>query len=272
MGAIAAIEISLNGGHATQSSVFFVFVAFLVSFLFIRASTRLMRSPKVPWWPGSIKTGGLHIHHLVFGIVLMLIGGTAGFALTDESPWVQLSAVAFGIGAGLTFDEFALWLHLEDVYWAEEGRQSVDASVIAIVFVGMVMAGVVPVTVDSGSAAVVIASLIAAAIELGLTIIAFVKRRFAHGYVGLFIWPIALWGALRLAKPDSPWANRFYGERNPTKQARSEARYADRRIDRAKDRFRDLIGGQPTAPPGVPAEGPASQLRAPDADDPQSTP
>jgi hypothetical protein len=250
---IAAIGISVHGSGSTQSSVLLLFAAFLVSFLFIRTSARLMRSPKVPWWPGSIETeGGLHVHHLVFGIILMLIGGTLGFALTDDAPWVQLSAIAFGIGAGLTFDEFALWLHLEDVYWSEQGRQSVDAAVIAIVFVGLVLVGAVPVQVDSGSAGLVIASLVGAAIEIGLSVVAFLKRRFAHGYLGLFIWPLALWGAARLAKPDSPWARRYYAERNPEKQARAEARYADRRIDRAKDRFRDLIGGRPTAPPAGP--------------------
>jgi hypothetical protein len=250
---IAAISFSIEGSGSTQSSVLLLFAAFLVSFLFIRMSARLMRSPKVPWWPGSIKTeGGLHIHHMVFGIVLMMIGGTLGFALTDDAPWLQLSAVAFGIGAGLTFDEFALWVHLEDVYWAEEGRQSVDAAVVAIVFVAMVLVGAVPVEVDSGSAGIVIASLVVAIIEVGLCIVAFFKRRLAHGYLGLVIWPLALWGAARLAKPGSPWAARFYGERNPTKQARAEARYANRRIDRAKDRFRDLIGGQPTGPPADP--------------------
>jgi hypothetical protein len=244
---IASVGITIHGSGSTQSSVLLLFAAFLVSFLFIRMSARLMRSPKVPWWPGSIQTeGGLHVHHLVFGIFLMLIGGTLGFALTDDAPWVQLSAVAFGIGAGLTFDEYALWLHLEDVYWAEEGRSSVDASVIAIIFVGMVLVGAVPVGVDSGSAGVVIASLIIAAIEISFSVIAFLKRRFAHGYVGLFIWPLALWGAARLAKPDSPWAKRFYGERNPAKQARAEDRYRDRRIDRVKERFRDLVGGRPT--------------------------
>ena len=246
---IASIGITIHGSGSTQSSVLLLFAAFLVSFLFIRTSARLMRSPKVPWWPGSIKTGGgLHVHHLVFGIFLMLIGGTLGFALTDDAPWVQLSAVAFGIGAGLTFDEYALWLHLEDVYWAEEGRSSVDAAVIAIVFVGMVLVGAVPVGVDSGSAGIVIASLIGAAIEISFSIVAFLKRRFAHGYIGLVIWPLALWGALRLAKPDSPWARRFYGERRPAKQAHAEDRYRDRRIDRAKERFRDLVGGRPSIP------------------------
>ena len=249
---IAALNFSIDigGSEAVRTSVLFVFASFLVSFLFIRASTRLMRSPKVPWWPGSIKTeGGIHLHHLVFGIVLMLIGGTLGFALTDEAPWVQLSAIAFGVGAGLTFDEFALWVHLEDVYWAEEGRRSVDASVVAIVFVGMVLVGAVPVEVDSGSTWLVIASLVTAALLVGLSVVAFLKGRLAHGYVGLVVWPLALWGAAHLAKPDSPWARRFYGERNPAKQARSATRYADRRIDRAKERFRDLVGGRPSTPP-----------------------
>ena len=86
-----------------------------------------MRSPKVPWWPGSVKTGGVHIHHLVFGIVLLMLAGFLDFAFQPDSPWLEILAVAFGIGAGLTLDEFALWLHLEDVYWAEEGRRSVDA-------------------------------------------------------------------------------------------------------------------------------------------------
>jgi formate-dependent nitrite reductase membrane component NrfD len=96
-------------------------VAMLLSFLLIRVSTRLMRSPKVTWWPGSIETeGGLHVHHLVFGIVLMLFAGFL-MAIQPDSPWFELSAAAFGIGAGLTLDEYALWLHLEDVYWAEEG-------------------------------------------------------------------------------------------------------------------------------------------------------
>src|SRR3712207_8147733 len=64
----------------------------LASFLFIRTSARLMRSPKVPWWPGSVQTeGGLHVHHLVFGIVLMLALGFA-LALQPPSPWLEIFA------------------------------------------------------------------------------------------------------------------------------------------------------------------------------------
>ncbi len=245
---VASVNLELGGGDAPRSAVLLVLIGFLVGFLFIRASTRLMRSPRVPWWPGSVVTeGGVHLHHHVFGIVLMLVGGTLGFALTDETPWVQLSALAFGIGGGLTFDEFALWVHLEDVYWKEEGRKSVDASLVAIVFVGMVLTGALPAEVDSGSTGLVIGSLSLAAIGIGTSAVAFSKLRLAHGFVGLVFWPLALWGAVRLAKPQSPWARRFYGERNPMKRARAEERYADRRTDRFKERVRDLVGGRPTA-------------------------
>ena len=249
MGAIT-INLSLDGGSgAVRTSVLLIFAAFLLSFLFIRTSARLMRSPKVPWWPGSVTTeSGLHLHHLVFGIVLMLIGGTLGFAVDEsQSPWIELSAVAFGIGAGLTFDEFALWVHLEDVYWSEEGRQSVDAAVIAIAFVGLVLTGAFSANLDTASPWLIVASVAYILFELAMIMIAFSKFRLFHGMLGIAIAPLAWWAAARLAKPNSPWAKRYYGERNPEKQARTEARYGHRRTDRFKDRVRDAIGGRPTA-------------------------
>jgi hypothetical protein len=247
--AAITIDLSLDGGSgAVRTSVLLVFGAFLISFLFIRTSARLMRSPKVPWWPGSVTTeGGLHLHHLVFGIVLMLIGGTLGFALDEsQSPWIEIAAVAFGIGGGLTFDEFALWVHLEDVYWSDEGRQSVDAAVIAIAFVGLVLTGAFSASLDTASPGLIAASIAYILFELVMVVICFSKFRLFHGMLGIAIPFLAWWGALRLAKPDSPWAKRRYGERNPEKQARAEARYGHRRIDRFKDRFRDAIGGRPT--------------------------
>jgi hypothetical protein len=92
-----------------------VLVAFLLSFAFIRTSARMIRSPRFQWWPGDVETsGGLHVHHLVWGISLLLIAGFVSFT-TDASPWLQITAVGFGVGAGLALDEFALWLRLEDV-------------------------------------------------------------------------------------------------------------------------------------------------------------
>ncbi len=91
-----------------QRAGFVLLGAFLLSFLFIRTSARFMRSPKVPWWPGSVTTsGGLHLHHLVFGIGLLLLAGFLGFATSAGSPWNEILAGAFGVGAGLTLDEFA---------------------------------------------------------------------------------------------------------------------------------------------------------------------
>jgi hypothetical protein len=71
----------------TQRVGFVLLAAFLVSFLFIRTSARLIRSPKVPWWPGSVVTdSGLHLHHLVWGIGLLLTFGFLGFVTNLDSP------------------------------------------------------------------------------------------------------------------------------------------------------------------------------------------
>jgi hypothetical protein len=235
-----------------REGVFLVFVGFLASFMFIRTSTRLMRSPKVPWWPGSVTTGDLHVHHLVFGIALMLIAPTLAYGIGDESPWWELTALAFGIGAGLTFDEFALWLHLEDVYWAEEGRRSVDAVVVAAVFMMIVFLGVVPFELDDSDWGLFLLSLAGALIAIGTAAVCFLKRRIGHGVAGLFFYPLSFYGAVRLAKPGSPWAKRYYGERNPRKQARAEKRFRHNRVERIYDSFRGAIGGRPTEPVEAP--------------------
>ena len=116
---------------AGKETHFLILVAFTVTFGFIRTSAHLIRA-QVKWWPGNVETkGGTHIHHLVWGILLILTMGYLGLAVDMGSPWLELTAICFGIGMGLTLDEFALWLHLEDVYWTEKGRQSIDAVIIA---------------------------------------------------------------------------------------------------------------------------------------------
>jgi hypothetical protein len=109
---------------------FLILIAFVCSFGFIRGSAHMIRA-QVSWWPGNVETkGGTHVHHLVWGILLLLTMGYLGLATEPSSPWLELVAIAFGIGMGLTLDEFALWLNLEDVYWTEKGRQSIDAVII----------------------------------------------------------------------------------------------------------------------------------------------
>jgi len=228
-----------------QQAIFLLLVGFLVSFAFIRMSTRLMRSPKVPWWPGSIVSeGGLHVHHHVFGIVLMMVSGAVGFALDGEGTAYDFCGLAFGVGIGLTIDEFALWLHLEDVYWSEEGRRSIDATVLTAVVLFLLMFGARPFEIGSGSVEILIASLLAAFFVLFVVGICFLKERVLHAFVGFFIWPVAVYGACRLGKPNSVWAKRRYGDRNPSKQKRAEVRFRrGRRTDRFKEKVRDIIGG-----------------------------
>jgi hypothetical protein len=226
--------------------LFLVLVSFLGAFAFIRLSARLGRSPRVPWWPGSVVSdSGLHLHHLVWGICLMLAGGALGAALFDSSPWREVCACLFGIGAGLTIDEFALWVYLDDVYWAKQGRSSIDAAVIAAGAMLLVLLGARPFEVATGSAAELIAGALGAAILLALVAICFVKQRVLHGAVGLFLFPIAAYGAARIGKPGSAWAKRFYGGRNPRKQVKAEQRFRPHRSsERLKEGFRDAVGGE----------------------------
>jgi hypothetical protein len=120
---------------------FLILVSFAITFAFIRTSAHLIRA-QVSWWPGNVQTkGGTHIHHLVWGILLVLVMGYLGLAVDMGSPWLELIAIAFGIGMGLTLDEFALWLNLEDVYWESKGRQSIDAVVIVASLLGISLLG-----------------------------------------------------------------------------------------------------------------------------------
>ena len=228
-------------GSSGSRAGFLLLAGMLVSFGFIRMSTRLMRSPKVPWWPGSVKTGGVHIHHLVFGIMLLMLAGFLDFAFQPDSPGLEILAVAFGIGAGLTLDEFALWLHLEDVYWAEEGRRSVDAVIVATIIAGAIVLGAAP--IGEGDTGSVVSVLLAMAEVLLFAAIVAFKGKYWAALVSVFI-PIVGWvSAVRLAKPGSPWARRRYPE-GSGKLVKATAR-AERSRQRYR-RWQDRIGGRPS--------------------------
>lgn len=212
--------------------------AFLLSFAFIRMSTRLMRSPRVPWWPGSVKTGGVHVHHHVFGIVLMIGSGFVAFAVQPDGAGMDVLAALFGIGVGLTVDEFALWLYLEDVYWTEEGRASVDVAIVCALLGALVVVGFGPFSTD-GSIWVVAAG---AVLHLAWCAFVLAKGKVRLAVIGLFVPGLFEVAAIRLARPNSPWARRFYAPGSAklaTATARSE------RWDARRLRWLDRIGGAP---------------------------
>jgi hypothetical protein len=235
-------------GSAYQSGIvdtgrephFLFFVSFLLTFGFIRTSTHMIRA-QVSWWPGNVSVGGTHVHHLVWGILLLLICGYIAVALDPESPWREVVAVFFGIGTGLTLDEFALWLDLKDVYWSKEGRKSIDAVIIAAAVSGVFLIslrGWIDVTTS-------VADEIQAAVGgIGLLGIVLALVNAAKEKFGMAIWsiliPVAgIPSAFRLAKPHSVWARLFYRH---GKKERSEERFAGSRGEPFWKRRRELVG------------------------------
>jgi hypothetical protein len=193
---------------------FLILIAFVCSFGFIRTSAHMIRA-QVSWWPGNVETkSGTHIHHLVWGILLLMVMGYVGIATAIPSPWFELVAIGFGIGMGLTLDEFALWLNLEDVYWKEKGRQSIDAVVVTVTLLVIALLGL-QFWIDVYDAVLVLSGLdrgnawVAIPIQLvgiALAIVCFRRGRKFVGLVGLFVPLVALVGALvpsRRRKPAS---------------------------------------------------------------------
>jgi hypothetical protein len=234
-----------------KQPLFLLLVGFVGSFLFIRFSVRMIRRG-TRWWPGNVTPGGLHIHHAVFGLFFLLLGGFGAFVTAATHPWLDAFGLVFGIGCGLVLDEFALILHLEDVYWSEQGRKSVDAVIVGICFTGLLLLGYLPLGAEPGGT-----------IHWGLigvlsfnalcAVITLLKGKFWVGMIGIFVPFISLIGAVRLARPTSPWARWFYGRRprSARRARRREARY-HARIDRGRQWLFDAIAGKPTPPGEMP--------------------
>lgn len=211
---------------------------FLASFLFIRFSTRMMRDPRFPWWPGSVETGGVHVHHMVFGIIGMMITGFLVIATNPDSPWMEILAGLFGIGVGLTVDEFALWLYVEDVYWAKEGRASTDAAIVCAACAALVVFGI---SGDFHGSVVGVLLIVAESLFWSAIIVAKGKARLA--VIGLLVAPVGWTAAIRLARPNSWWARRRYapGSKKLIKATKRAAKW-----DARRDRWLDRIGGAPS--------------------------
>jgi hypothetical protein len=200
--------------------VFWMLLAFVVAFAVTRLITNLIRRGRGPF--KDVSVGGVHIHHQVWGIFLLLGVGTVELAYRPASPWLEVLAVLFGMGAALTLDEFALWVRLDDVYWGPEGRRSVDAVLLATLVGLLLLVGLSPFDADTTEGEVVLG--ITMAVNLLFVLAAILKGRIVLGVMGLFVPFVAFVATCRLARPRSPWARRFYRE-------------GSRRLERARKRF-----------------------------------
>ncbi|MDQ0796772.1 hypothetical protein [Streptomyces sp. B1I3] len=232
--------------------------AFLLTFAVTRVITRMIRAGKGPF--RNVTPGGVHVHHVVPGVVLSVVGGFGAVASGRHGVAAGICAVVFGMGAGLVLDEFALILHLDDVYWTEEGRQSVEVVVLTASLVVLVLAGFSPLGVDElsgdeeqGRLSVVVTY----CVNFGFVLISLFKGKARMAVIGTLVPFIALVGALRLARPVSPWAKRFYRRRHRARsRAVLRAYHHDVRWAGPRRRFQDMIGGAPDRTQ-LPGPGPA---------------
>ncbi|WP_371103384.1 hypothetical protein [Streptomyces sp. PU_AKi4] len=225
--------------------------AFVLTFVITRIITRLIRAGKGPF--GNVTAGSVHIHHVVPGVILTVVGGFGSVASGGEGLGSAFAAVLFGTGAGLVLDEFALILHLDDVYWTEAGRKSVEMVVLTAALVGLLLAGFVPFGVNDLSQEE-LQNRAGAAVSVGVNflfaLIALSKGKARVAVFGVIIPVVAVIGSLRLARPGSLWARRFY-RRRPRARARAilRAYRHDRRWSGPRRAVENWLGGTPDPTP-----------------------
>jgi hypothetical protein len=215
-------------------------------FGFIRTSTRMIRA-QVKWWPGNVSAGGVHLHHELFGMLIMLVAGAVSFTVTTIHPWRDILGFLFGVGAGLVLDEFALLLRLKDVYWTNEGRTSIDAVIVAVVLTSTLLVRAAPFGLDDLTPAEATSRWLVftvVGVNHKQSLITALKGKFWLALLSTFLPVFGVIGALRLATPESPWARRRYSADKCAYAVHRAAPWALR-----KQRLVTLIGGSPTVTP-----------------------
>ena len=236
-------------------------VAFGLTFGLTRFITHSIRANRFKWL-GNVEAGDTHIHHLVWGIILLLV---SGFLAIVVQPALEVTAIVFGIGAALTLDEFALWLHLDDVYWSEQGRQSIDAVIVFAVVSGFMLIGVYPISIEPdrivhGHHRRDHHPGVHAALGRDLSS----KGKLMWAVFGFYIPFVAIIGSARLARPESWWARNRYDDkklarsalatrtrRRSTSRRRPDAPGAGRVAPRAQGSDRRAGGDAPLLRSGV---------------------
>lgn len=249
--------------HGGRLPLLCCLVAFILTFFVTRTFVRFIRHrvaagrPARWWQPRNVHIGGLHIHHVTFGVVLVMISGLTLVTLSvnGDEPENTVAAILFGIGAALVLDEYALILHLSDVYWEQDGRTSVDAVFAAVAVAGLLIMGLHPLmflfpfapgVVSSTWHAVVVGALV---MTLPLAVVVVLKGKVWTGLLGMFIVVLLVIGAIRLSRPHAPWARWRY-TRQPDKMRRALARERKwrRPVVQAKLWLQCAIAGTPRLP------------------------
>jgi hypothetical protein len=222
-----------------KEPLFLLLVAFVIAFAGARGYARVAR--RRGWSSASVH--GTHLHHEVVGILLVLVSGLVGFSrLGTDVDVLDWCAIAFGVGAAFVLDEFALVFYLRDVYWSEEGRASVDAAILGVLVVGAMLVVSEPFGLHDPLDRHLGRSIAAFAIasNAAFTAVAFLKGKVFAGMTAIAVPPIGWVAGIRLAKPTSPWAHRFYDDH---KLEEAERRTASGLPARFQRRVVNLVGG-----------------------------
>jgi hypothetical protein len=228
------------------------FLAFVVTFALTRTITRMIRDGRGPF-RNQVTASGTHIHHSVPGIILLIIGAftsVGASSASDTLGWRCFAAVAIGIGTSLVLDEFALILHLQDVYWSGEGQLSVEAVSLAGACLGLALVGFSPLGVEDVDGIELSFRLTATGILIAdglLALICVLKGKYRTALFGLFLPPVGLIGALRLARPSSIWARHRYGARRLERATRRAADF-DKHWAPLQTDWENFLGGKPSQP------------------------
>jgi hypothetical protein len=227
-----------------KEPLFLLLLAFLIAFACTRGYTRHAR--KRGWGSGSVD--GVHLHHVVVGIVFVLVAGLVVFTEPGTGAAVRdVCAIVFGVGAALVLDEFALIFYLRDVYWSEEGRDSVDAAILGAMIAGLTLVVSEPFGLNDPFTSHLSRSLLVFVVAQNavFAVVTFIKAKPFAGFAAIALPPVGWIGAIRLAKPKAPWARWFYGQ---DKLGRAEERVQDGFAARFQRRLVDLVGGKPSPP------------------------
>ncbi|HEX4521778.1 MAG TPA: hypothetical protein VH063_19540 [Gaiellaceae bacterium] len=233
-------------GLAGRNALLLLLGSSLATFVCVRVYTRLAR--RYSWRGGNL--GGVHVHHMVLGVIVVLAAGMLDISLAPGDTGRAVLAVVFGIGGAFILDEFALTFHLRDVYWTEEGRRSIEVSVIWLLLGALLLVGVSPFGIHDKTVIPRAIGFSVIAVNVLLSVITCLKGKLTLGLLSVFLPPVGLVTAIRLARPGSVWAQVFYRDK-PAKRARAEARFhpEDSSLERLRIRCVDLLAGAPNPSP-----------------------